>query len=141
MIKPLAALAFAIASTTVVQAQNYPSHPIAMIVPFPAGSAFDVAARVLAEKALTEGGATTEQKITFAFRRLTGRAPEPDELKVIQEVLKDQTEIFQQEPDRAAKLIAVGERKRDPALSPVELAAMTAVTQTIMNLDATVWKR
>ena len=40
-----------------------------------------------------------------------------------------------------AKLIAVGERKRDPALSAVELAAMTAVTQTIMNLDATVWKR
>ena len=43
------ALAFAVASTTAVEAQSYPSHPITMIVPFPAGSAFDVAARVLAE--------------------------------------------------------------------------------------------
>ena len=50
MMKPLVALALvAVASTTAVQAQSYPSHPITMIVPFPAGSAFDVAARVLAE--------------------------------------------------------------------------------------------
>jgi tripartite-type tricarboxylate transporter receptor subunit TctC len=49
MTKTLAALALAFASATAVQAQNYPSHPITMIVPFPAGSAFDVAARVLAE--------------------------------------------------------------------------------------------
>ena len=49
MMKPLVALALAVASMTAVQAQNFPSHPITMIVPFPAGSAFDVAARVLAE--------------------------------------------------------------------------------------------
>src|SRR5436309_8303905 len=102
---------------------------------------FVEAARVLAEKALREGGATTEQQITFAFRRLTARAPKPNELKLLRQVLTNQTQIFQQEPDRAAKLIAVGEQKHDPALSAGELAAMTAVTQTIMNLDATVWKR
>ena len=102
---------------------------------------FVEAARVLAEKALKDAGTTTEQKITFSFRHLTARAPKQNELKVLRQVLKDQTKIFQQETDRAAKLIAVGERKRDPALSSVELAAMTAVTQTIMNLDATVWKR
>jgi tripartite-type tricarboxylate transporter receptor subunit TctC len=49
MIKPLVACAFAIASMAAAQAQDYPSRPITMIVPFPAGSAFDVAARVLAE--------------------------------------------------------------------------------------------
>jgi tripartite-type tricarboxylate transporter receptor subunit TctC len=31
-------------------AQVYPSHPVTMIVPFPAGSAFDVTARTLAER-------------------------------------------------------------------------------------------
>jgi tripartite-type tricarboxylate transporter receptor subunit TctC len=45
----LFALGFAVASATTAQAQGYPSHPVTMIVPFPAGSAFDVAARVLAE--------------------------------------------------------------------------------------------
>jgi len=102
---------------------------------------FVEAARVLAEKALKEGGARADQKITFAFRRLTARAPKRNELKLLRQVSQDQTKIFQQEPDRAANLIAVGEQKRDPAFSSVELAAMTAVSQTIMNLDATVWKR
>ena len=49
MMKSLFALALAVASTTTVQAQSYPSRPITMIVPFPAGSAFDMTARVLAE--------------------------------------------------------------------------------------------
>jgi tripartite-type tricarboxylate transporter receptor subunit TctC len=33
-----------------VQAESYPSHPITMVVPLPAGSAFDVTARILAER-------------------------------------------------------------------------------------------
>ena len=45
------------------------------------------------------------------------------------------------EPGRAAKLIAVGDRKPDPALDPIELAATTVLSQTILNLDAAVWKR
>jgi tripartite-type tricarboxylate transporter receptor subunit TctC len=49
MKKSILAFVFAIASAAAVQAQGYPSHPITMIVPFPAGSAFDIAARVLAE--------------------------------------------------------------------------------------------
>jgi tripartite-type tricarboxylate transporter receptor subunit TctC len=32
------------------QAQVYPSRPITMVVPLPAGSAFDVTARLLAER-------------------------------------------------------------------------------------------
>jgi tripartite-type tricarboxylate transporter receptor subunit TctC len=49
MKKSVIAFLFAMASATTVQAQGYPSHPITMIVPFPAGSAFDIAARALAE--------------------------------------------------------------------------------------------
>jgi hypothetical protein len=102
---------------------------------------FVEAARVLAEKALKEGGSTKEQIIDFMFRRLTARAPGSNESMLLQQLLKEQKLIFQQEPERAAKLIAVGEKKADPALDPIELAAVTAVSQTIMNLDATVWKR
>jgi tripartite-type tricarboxylate transporter receptor subunit TctC len=38
------------AGTGSVQAESYPSHPITMVVPLPAGSAFDVTARILAER-------------------------------------------------------------------------------------------
>jgi len=102
---------------------------------------FVEATRVLAEKALKNGGATAEQQIPFMFRRLTGRSPDPREFNLLEQLLKEQSELFKQEPERAEKLISVGERKRDPSLDPVALAALTTVSQTILNLDATVWKR
>jgi tripartite-type tricarboxylate transporter receptor subunit TctC len=48
----LIASVFAVARTTIGtgQAQVYPSRPITMVVPLPAGSAFDVTARLLAER-------------------------------------------------------------------------------------------
>ena len=101
---------------------------------------FVEAARVLAERALKEAR-STQERIGFAFRRLTARQPTEAELNLLEQLLTEQKAIFKQEPDRAEKLIAVGDRKRDPALEPGELAAMTSVSQAIMNLDATVWKR
>src|ERR1700716_2854135 len=46
----VATVAAALASVSSAQAQVYPSHPITMVVPLPAGSAFDVTARLLAER-------------------------------------------------------------------------------------------
>src|SRR6266849_6393589 len=43
-------LALALAGIGTAQAQVYPARPITMVVPLPAGSAFDVTARVLAER-------------------------------------------------------------------------------------------
>jgi tripartite-type tricarboxylate transporter receptor subunit TctC len=40
----------ALASIGVADAQTYPSRPITMVVPLPAGSAFDVTARIVAER-------------------------------------------------------------------------------------------
>ena len=45
----IVAMALAAVSATTVYAQSFPSRPVTVIVPFPAGSAFDVTARVLAE--------------------------------------------------------------------------------------------
>jgi hypothetical protein len=102
---------------------------------------FVEAARVLAEKMLKEGGKTERDRITFAFQRLASRAPDAEELKLLAELLREELQIFRGSRDRAEKLISVGESKRDPFLDPIELAANTAVVQTIMSLDATVWKR
>src|SRR6187549_1708290 len=50
---PLKAAAFLLALTTVVAAQDYPTKPIRMIIPFPPGGGSDVAGRVVAN-VLTE---------------------------------------------------------------------------------------
>src|SRR5215470_3293908 len=42
--------AAAAASIGLAEAQPYPSRPVTMVVPLPAGSAFDVTARILAER-------------------------------------------------------------------------------------------
>jgi hypothetical protein len=102
---------------------------------------FVEAARVLAEKALKEGGATEEQRIRFCFRRLTAREPDNMEMRLLTELLEQQKGLFAKEPDRAEKLVSVGDQKRDPKLKVVELAATTTLAQAIMNLDATIWKR
>jgi hypothetical protein len=102
---------------------------------------FVEAARVLAEKAMQQDGASTSGQISFAFWRLAARAPEPKELALLAALWDGQKEIFTKEPDRALELISVGDSKRDPKLDPADLAAMTIVAQAILNLDATVWKR
>jgi hypothetical protein len=102
---------------------------------------FVEAARVLAEKTLREGGRSPNERVRFAFRRLTAREPDPQELTLLCELLEEQKKLFAQEPDRVAKLLAVGDRKADPSLDPIELAAATTMAQVILNLDATVWKR
>src|SRR5437763_16475975 len=44
------AFAATLASIGAADAQTYPSRPITMVVPLPAGSAFDVTARIMAER-------------------------------------------------------------------------------------------
>jgi hypothetical protein len=102
---------------------------------------FVEASRVLAEKLLKDAGADPESQIRFAFRRFTARDPQPKEIKLLKELIEEQRKIFEAEPDRAAKLIEVGAKKRDPSLNAIDLAAATSLTQAIMNLDATIWKR
>jgi hypothetical protein len=102
---------------------------------------FVEAARVLAEKALKQVKSSDEERERWIFRRLTAREPDKAECAVLNELLREQRDFFSKDPKRAEALIGVGESKRDKSLDPVQLAAMTAVAQTVMNLDATVWKR
>ncbi|MEO8494261.1 MAG: PSD1 and planctomycete cytochrome C domain-containing protein [Planctomycetota bacterium] len=96
---------------------------------------FVEAARVLAERAMNEGGDTLESRATFAFRRVISRAPTPQELEVLLRVYGDQQARFVAAPDQAAELLAIGESKPDSSLSPADLAAWTTIASMILNLD------
>ena len=60
---------------------------------------------------------------------------------MLEKLLKSQKETFTKEPKRAAKLLAVGERKADAKLPQADLAAMTMVCLTLQNYDEAVNRR
>jgi hypothetical protein len=98
------------------------------------------AARRLAERMITQGGATPEDRATFAFRLATGRKPTLAELAVVLQVYQGELADFQADKDAATKLVTVGETKRNEALDVSELAAWTMTANLILNLDETVTK-
>ena len=58
-----AAIAVAVGGGCGAYAQGYPSHPITMIVPFPAGGPTDTLARVLGERMRVSLGQDARERI------------------------------------------------------------------------------
>jgi hypothetical protein len=91
------------------------------------------AARVLAQRMLQKG-------IAEGFRRVLARPPSPAEEEILKRALASNLEEFRQNPERARKLISVGDSKPDGSIDAAELAAMTTVASLILNLDEAVTK-
>jgi hypothetical protein len=96
---------------------------------------FVEAARRLAERILTEGGDTDPARITFAFHIVATRVPTPAELEVLVSALVDYRREFQADPKGASASLKVGASPIAKNLPPVELAAVTALANVLLNLD------
>ncbi|MEO8427903.1 MAG: DUF1553 domain-containing protein [Verrucomicrobiota bacterium] len=99
---------------------------------------FVEAARVLAQRIMTSGSHTPEERISFAFRLATARAPKPGELSVLLASWSEYRSRYQSDSSSAAKLVSAGEAPRNEHLAVAELAAYTAVANLILNLDETI---
>ena len=95
------------------------------------------AARGLAERMMLEGGTTANERITFAFRLIVARKPEPMELSIVTEQLNLHLARYAKAPEEAKKAISHGESKPKPGLAPAELAAYALVANMLLNLDET----
>ena len=102
---------------------------------------FIEAARVLAERLMTQYPADVPARIRDAFRSLTSRLPDGRETQVLEQLLSEQLEFYRSQPESAEKLLAQGERKPNKDLNAVELAATTLLVSTLMNHDEFVIKR
>jgi hypothetical protein len=99
------------------------------------------AARLLAERAMKEGGTTPEQRLAWAFRVVTSRVPGETELRVLLRSLNGQREKFAANPPNATQLLALGERRNDASLDKTELAAYSMVMSMLLNLDEAITKQ
>jgi hypothetical protein len=97
-------------------------------------------ARFLAQRAMKEGGTTPADRLTWAFRLVTARSPQPAELGVLVEGFRNHHERYRTDRPAAARLLAIGEKPADSHLDAAEFAAYTGVCSLILNLDEVVTK-
>jgi hypothetical protein len=102
---------------------------------------FIEASRMLAQRMMKEGGATAGDRIAFAFRLATARAPNDRERVILTNALQYDLDRFQTDPAAAVKLISQGDSPRDPSLDANQLAAYTTVASLILNMDETVTRQ
>jgi mono/diheme cytochrome c family protein len=95
------------------------------------------AARNFAERMMRHAK-RPQDRLAFAFKLATARAPSDKELTVLTTALTRQLDRYRQDEKAARKLLAVGESLRDESLAPAELAAYAIVANVILNLDETV---
>lgn len=97
-------------------------------------------ARVLAQRTIQEGGSTPPDRLAYAFRLCTARAPSDRELDVLLRHYHQQLDNYRKDPKAAAALIRVGDSPRPAGLDDAELAAWTAIGNILLNLDETITK-
>lgn len=98
------------------------------------------AARVLAQRVMTEGGKTPADRLAFAFRLVATRPPTPEELQILAANLDFHLGKYRADPAAARKLVSAGEAPRDQRLNVSEHAAYAAVAGLILNLDEAITK-
>jgi hypothetical protein len=98
---------------------------------------FVEAARVFAQRMLA-AGATPEERIAWAFKRATCRAPSADEMQLLAAGLAKRLEKFRAQPDAATQLLKVGAAPADSKADAAEIAAYTVTANVLLNLDEVV---
>jgi hypothetical protein len=100
-------------------------------------------AQSLARKTLAEGGATDEQRITYAFRRTLARNPQPDELQDLLALLNKQKQRIADgwvNPSEVALGTNTPPKDLPKGMTPTQLAAYTVVSRALLNLDEVITK-
>jgi hypothetical protein len=98
------------------------------------------ASRVLAERLIRHAGKQPAQRIQYLSELVLSHDPSPQMAAVLQQSLNQMQEHYAADPAAARDLIAVGEKPRDAAIPPPELAAWTMVVSEVLNLDETLNK-
>ena len=99
------------------------------------------ASRALAERIQREDPDNVAAQIRRGFRLATGRAPSDQEVSLMEKLYIQEKERFAARPADIDSLFSVGELIADASLDRTNTAALTMVTQLILNHDEAYTKR
>ncbi len=102
---------------------------------------FVEASRVLGARMIREGGDSTPTRISFGYKRLTGRTAEAPILKLLTDLFHAEYQDLLSKPEEAFKFLCVGDYPQDESLNPIAVAAYGIVANAMMNLDESIYKR
>jgi hypothetical protein len=100
-------------------------------------------AQALARKTLAEAGGSNQERLTYAFRRCVARQPTAAESAELLELLQKQRLRLAQgwlDVWALGGIDAADQEKLPHGATPVDLAAWTAVSRVLLNLDETITK-
>jgi len=98
------------------------------------------AAQALARCAI-EHASTTDEQIAYAFRRCLSRTPHENELQLLETLYDDAHVCLAGRPEAAVKLATIPLGKLPPNIDAIDAAAMTVVSNVLLNLDEMVLKQ
>jgi hypothetical protein len=101
---------------------------------------FVEAARNLAQRMMTEGGAAPEARLEYGYSLVLARKPSARQDQVMLRLLGDLETNYRSDENAAAVLIHQGDSTVLVSLNEAELAAYTGVASLILNLDETITK-
>ena len=95
------------------------------------------AARGLAERIVSEGGDSPEDRITFLYRTVLARRPTADESRIVLAGLTRQQELYRADLESARQIVHIGESPPRDVAPVEETAAWTMIANLILNTDET----
>ncbi|MBI1842948.1 MAG: PSD1 domain-containing protein [Verrucomicrobia bacterium] len=95
------------------------------------------AARVFAARIVSEGGASVDARIRWAWRTAAQRPPDSQELATMRALLAKHLAEYRSDRAAAESLLATGLKPFPRDVDPAELAAWTSVARVILNLHET----
>lgn len=91
------------------------------------------ASRAFAERVIREAENNDVDRMTFVVEQALLRESRPDEIAILETVLKKYRQHFQADPDAAKAFIDIGQRPSPADVDPAELAAWAGVCRVMIN--------
>lgn len=98
------------------------------------------AARVLAERVIIAGGASSEERLSYLFRQVVTRDVRPSEQVALSLLLDKAVARFRQFPAQANELLHVGKSDSKSPRDRVEHAAWATVASVVLSMDEAITK-
>jgi mono/diheme cytochrome c family protein len=99
------------------------------------------AARFLGHRMLQDTASNPAERVARAFQRATGRRPTAQETSILERLFREQESLFEQDPEAARKLLAVGDSRTDDTQPVARRAAATVLATALLNHDEALMRR